>query len=362
MRRDLATLIDADDPVIGDLLAATVELVVEAGGWIDGSARLVARDGQLSIESGTEGPLLRIPRAAAVRVDRVTWGSDGDRLTVEDVPADVGEVELQMAYLQVALHNQCDKLGWLTRTHPSLTPDLPDEVAHAVGALLPSFRRPPPDPVDLFFNNRCFRIPINAGEPPERMLLPLVDLLNHHTAGARGDWDGQSFSVASRRPFGTDECALDYGMERDAIETAVVYGFADASATVAHSAPVTVEVPGVGTVQVLAPARTATGLTAAPTAESTSEGTILSRLTFRLDDVDASVRETMAATGWQRSDAAAVVDVVRAENLSLLADVIRAAAGDDSAATTTLSQAATVQSAVIEAVSTDAITGDGQHS
>jgi hypothetical protein len=85
-------------------------------------------------------------------------------------------------------------------------------------------------------------------------------------------------------------------------------------------------------------------------------------LTFRLDDVDAAVRETMAATGWQRSDAAAVVDVVRAENLSLLADVIRAAAGDDSAATTTLSQAATVQSAVIEAVSTDAITGDGQHS
>ncbi|CAB4750412.1 unannotated protein [freshwater metagenome] len=99
----------------------------------------------------------------------------------------------------------------------------------AVRAIVPSFRTPQMGAIDLLWANRCFRLPIETGGPPERVLIPIVDLLNHHADGAVGDWDAETFQVATAPAFGTSECALDYGMERDAMEMAVVYGFAGSS-------------------------------------------------------------------------------------------------------------------------------------
>ena len=224
-------MIDADDPLIADLLAGTIELVREAGGFIAPTTRLVERAGQLSIESSAVAgePLLRIPREAFVRVDRVEWSQDGDRIVIEQAPDDCGALEWEMLYLQVALHNACGKLAWMQRTHPSLDPRLPADLVDAVRAIVPSFRTPQMGAIDLLWANRCFRLPMEAGGPPERVLIPIVDLLNHHADGAVGDWDAESFQVATAPAFGTLECALDYGMERDAMEMAVVYGFAGSS-------------------------------------------------------------------------------------------------------------------------------------
>ena len=224
-------MIDADDPLIADLLAGTIELVREAGGFIAPTTRLVERAGQLSIESSAVAGelLLRIPREAFVRVDRVEWSQDGDRIVIEQVPDDCGALEWEMLYLQVALHNACGKLAWMQRTHPSLDPGLPEDLVDAVRAIVPSFRTPQIGAIDLLWANRCFRLPMKAGGPPERVLIPIVDLLNHDADGATGDWDAESFQVATAPAFGTLECALDYGMERDAMEMAVVYGFAGSS-------------------------------------------------------------------------------------------------------------------------------------
>ena len=85
-------MIDADDPLVADLLGGTIELVREAGGFVAPITRLVERGGQLSIESSAAAgePLLRIPREAFVRVDRVEWSQDGDRIVIEQVPDDCG--------------------------------------------------------------------------------------------------------------------------------------------------------------------------------------------------------------------------------------------------------------------------------
>jgi len=224
-------MIDAVDPLVADLLAGTIELVREAGGFVAPTTRLVERAGQLSIESSAAAgePLLRIPREAFVRVDRVEWSQEGDRIVIAQVPDDCGDLEWEMLYLQVALHNACGKLAWMRRTHPSLDPGLPEDLVDAVRAVVPTFRTPQMGAIDLLWANRCFRLLIDAGGPPERVLIPIVDLLNHHADGATGDWDGNSFQVASAPAFGTLECALDYGMERDAMEMAVVYGFAGSS-------------------------------------------------------------------------------------------------------------------------------------
>ena len=222
-------LVDADDALVADLLAATLEIVREAGGFIAPTTRLVERHGQLSIESSADdgSPMLRIPRECFVRVDRVTWAEQEGRMVIVDVPDDFGDLETEMLYLQVALHNACGKLEWMTATHPALDPSLPDDLVEAVQQLIPSFRNPMMAATDVLWANRCFRIPMSEGAAPERVLVPLVDLLNHHANGAVGDWTGEDFGVATTKPFGTSEAALDYGMNRDALEMAVVYGFAD---------------------------------------------------------------------------------------------------------------------------------------
>lgn len=232
--------VEADDPVVADLLAAVLDLVLEAGGWIHPAARLVARAGQLSLacDGPDDAPLVQVPRAAFVRVDDVTWDDADQRLDILEIPDRIGGVELEMLYLQTALLNQCARIPWITRTHPALASDIDDQVIAAVRRVVPGFRAQPMRPVDVLFATRCFRIPLDDPDSPApRVLVPVVDLLNHHRGGASGSWDGRSFQVSTRRPFGTSECALDYGMDRDALQMAVVYGFADASADVAHGDP-----------------------------------------------------------------------------------------------------------------------------
>ena len=221
-------MIDADDPIVGELLASTLGLVLEAGGRVNPGITLVARNGQLHVEcSAPDGQLVSIPEAVFIRIDRFAFLNDDDRIVIDAVPEDATDTELELAYTTVALHNQCNKLAWMRETHPSLRPDLSPEVVDAVRAIIPSFRDHEYDLVEIFWSNRCFKI--DLGDGPERVLVPIVDLLNHHTQGAVGNWEHNVFSVDVQRPFGTNECALDYGMDRDALQFAVVYGFLDAS-------------------------------------------------------------------------------------------------------------------------------------
>lgn len=222
-------LVDADNDLVADLLAATLEILREAGGFIAPTTRLVERNGQLSIEStAVDGaPMLRVPRDCFVRVDRVTWAEQDDRMVIIEVPEEFSDLETELLYIQVALHNACGKLEWMQRTHPSLDPELPDELIEAVRRLIPSFRNPQMAATDVFWANRCFRIPLSPDSEPERVLIPVVDLFNHHGDGAVADWTGADFEVSTAQPFGTSEAALNYGMDRDALEMAVVYGFHD---------------------------------------------------------------------------------------------------------------------------------------
>ncbi len=223
--------IDADDPIVADLLAGTIELIADAGGWIAPSTTFVCRDGQLHVESNQKDgqSLLHIPREVCVRVDHVSWSDNSDRLEILEINQELGELELEMLYLQIALHNQCDKLTWTSRTHPWLAPDLPEVVTHAVRQLLPTFRETAMSAADVLWANRCFKIAYNENEPPQRLLIPLVDLLNHHARGATGNWTTEAFEASTNKAFGTNECALNYGMNRDPLEMAAVYGFVDES-------------------------------------------------------------------------------------------------------------------------------------
>lgn len=310
-------LVDAEDPIVADLLYGTIELILQSGGWVHPGARFVERSGQLSVHLAAEDdrPLLQIPREAFVRVDAVTWDHGADRLEILGMPDDVGDVELPMLYLQTALHNQCGKLMWLRTSHPAVSA-LPDRVIDAAVRIEPGFRRTTMSTTNLLFSNRCFRLPLEDGAEPQRVLIPLIDLLNHHSVGAKAQWDGRAFSVMPSRAFGTTECALDYGLGRDALEMALVYGFVDDSVTWVHSAPIDMQVDGVGRVIVTREQRLADGTLAPMLVEHAAHATRINRLTF--DASDALVDGLVAASRWSRDHAATVAQSLREENRRLL--------------------------------------------
>lgn len=332
--------IDADDVIVEDLLAGTLELVAELGGWLHPDARIVARDGQLGLHCHGEGdaPLVHLPRQAFVRVGRVTWSDSPEQLQVLDVPEDLADDEVELLMLQVALHNQSGKIPWLVRTHPVLDPLLPADVIEAVRWFRPSFRLRQPTPASLLWSTRSFRVPVQAASTPEPAALPIVDLLNHHSLGSTGQLRDDGFAVGVTRPFGTDECALDYGLDRDAIGMAVVYGFVDGSAAVAHSAPLVLQVPSVGEVRVAAVGRTRAGQLLPPVVREREGLLKISHVTFR----PGSAAELAA-----RMDAS-VVEAVAERNLELLAELrARCLAASGSAAASVLAGAAQRQAEVI---------------
>lgn len=330
--------VDADDDLVADLLAGTVETVIEAGGWIHPDARFVIRQGQGTVACAGEGPLLRIPRAALVPISRVDWTASNEALEFTGIPEELSGVQAELLVLQSALHNACGKIPWLVATHPVLAPDLSDTVVDAVRAFRPGFRRRQPTAASLLWSDRVFRLPVGGSdEPAEPVAVPLIDLLDHARGGATPTWTGADFIVDAVRPTGSAECRLDYGLQRDALGMAVVYGFVASDTDVAHSAPVTVQVPGVGRVRVEGRGRRRDGTLLAPQVRRTHDGLVVSHVVF-----GASAR---VVEGLPSSALTAIAD----ENLRLLDALHAAAAACPGAAAATLAGAAQAQARVIRA-------------
>ncbi len=342
--------VDADDDLVADLLAGSVEAVLEAGGWIHPAVRIVVRDGHGHVEAmadvAPDELLLQVPSSCFVRIGRVTWLESDEALAFDGIPDEFGDAEAQLLILQTALHNACGKVPSLLATHPALAPGVADEVVQAVRVFRPSFRRTRPSAAGLFWSNRVFRVPPAAGAPPEPCAIPLIDMLDHYSAGATGTWTGDGFAVTAVHPRGGGEVMLDYGLRRDAIGMAVVYGFADTSAVVAHSAPIVVDVPGVGQVLVEGRGRSSDGTLVAPVARRADGSWLLSHLTFDVTDPGSAIRATALAMGVGETDAAAVVDAIAEGNIAL-ASALRDAAGGSGAADAVLRGAAKRQIEVI---------------
>lgn len=340
-------LVDADDDVAADFAVSLINLVAESGGWLHPQARVVIREGAMSIscDAADGEPLVAVPRAVMVRIGRVEWAIDEGALRVAGVTHDFGDVESETLFTLVGLLNACGKIPALLASHPAVSSDLSDAVVERVRAFRPGFRTEPVDPAALLWSTRCFRLPVTSASP-EPVALPIIDLLDHHPSGARATWHDAVLSVPVRHATATTECLLDYGLERDAIGMAVVYGFADAASTIAHSAPLTVEVPGVGAVHVEARGRSRVGERLSVHAEPTAEGTVLSHLTFEAGQAPGA--QIVRATGWGPAAADAAADAIAQANLELASQLIAAAAVDPSGAAAVVRGAARAFTRAVE--------------
>jgi hypothetical protein len=93
--------------------------------------------------------------------------------------------------------------------------------------------------------------PAATSPTKQRVLLPLIDLLNHHPRGASLRVDARAMTPAVTRPTGTTECFAHYGRRRDSLDLALNYGYVDTVTRFVHCPPMTIDVPSVGTLRIL---------------------------------------------------------------------------------------------------------------
>jgi hypothetical protein len=218
------------------------ELIVEVEG---GAMRLLA-------PPGTTGPLITIPTDLLVPIEGARWAESSEQLNLLEAPPGGTPLRLELLQLHAALYNATGKLHWWRADHPARLVETCPDVAAALAPLKPRFgnanleiKQP-----EGFLATRSFGWQSDpAQENRQQVLMPLIDLLNHHHAGAAYRIRDGAMRVKTAQAGG-NECFAHYGNRRDVLDLALHYGHLDQSTPFAHSAPLDIAVEGIGRIRV----------------------------------------------------------------------------------------------------------------
>jgi len=358
--------ITAETPGVADILTEIVEVLVAGGATFHRGLRIVEADGAMSlhIDDPVTGPdadgdrrrsmLARIPVELLVPIEAIRWAPDPDRLIVESVGPGLSATRRRLLDAHVALYNITGKPAWARRHLPRVALASDDPLWTAVGLLRPGVLaadadRPTGDDrsmAEAFIATRTLGaarsdVTGDDGAPPGPVLMPIIDLMNHHRRGAGYSVADGMLRVLVRRPAGGSECFATYGGGKDALDLAIGYGYLEPDPGVARCAPCAVEVaaaPEVGTVRVRGLRVRPKHRFDPPTVDAADDGLTLSHLSFAPDHIDrlvallalpvtAHLRRSGAATNTATSDArpAAAVALVAAlieHNRTLVAQAV----------------------------------------
>jgi hypothetical protein len=233
----------ADNKAVETCINQILDLTRGAGAEFAPGLVLRAEKGNMRTEAAAaDGKLLiRMPEACLIPPADFRFGLEGD--TVLAAPEDdVTPLRAQLMQLMLELFNLTGKVAqhrrgvpwWLAAAHPEIIPfilrlrDNPVLRGYADAA-----RAGPDDALtaETFFLSRTLALKKDDKAPPVRMLMPVVDFMNHHHSGSPYNTisDAQGFGLAmlNRQPVaGSTACFARYG-DYDALTTWLHYGFVD---------------------------------------------------------------------------------------------------------------------------------------
>lgn len=304
-------VVDASTPAVRDVLTEMVRIVLAAGGSLHPGLRLLERDGDMTVLcplSAADGepdkrPLFDVPRELLIPVDGAVWADHRTQLRLIAAPPGLTPLQAEVLDLHIELYNAAGKIPWLVSSHPRAALADQPAMVEAIQGLRPGFGQVWTQPARTFLSTRTFGLSERPEDTPEgapqatpeqtfepkatsepkaktSVIMPLIDLLNHHPRGAGYDVDDRAISTEVVRPTGTEECFATYGGRRDIIDLATQYGFADRSTRFAHCAAVSVPVAGVGVVEVRGHRIRPPSPLDPPRIRRTDDGLVLSHLTF----------------------------------------------------------------------------------
>jgi hypothetical protein len=200
---------------------------------------------------GTTGPLISMPTDLLVPIAEAQWSSSPDTLEILQPPAEATPVQRELLQLHAELYNFTGKLRWWRNQHPARLAEASSEIAASLELLKPGYRaQPEHSATEGFLATRSFGWRPNPEQQQRHpVLMPLIDLLNHHHQGAPYRIDDGAMQIKAKQAGGR-ECFAHYGHRRDVLDLALHYGHCDLSTPFAHSAPMEIEVEGIGRVRI----------------------------------------------------------------------------------------------------------------
>ncbi len=257
--------VDSVDPEVRRLIVRIADTVRGHGGFIHDDL-VIHHDGPslwtalphlgsgsnvgASDESAADAPtILRIPRALHVPVQLEAWPDDSDALRP---PAELGgltPVQRTLLLTMVDLFNACDKVRAVGRGYPNLSLADDPELHALITEARPSWATLTSlSPSRNFLKSRLGSDAWGAGRTLPH-LMPVIDLINHHPAGASYEYHGEIVKIRACHQGDGDQVFLRYN-DNDALAIALNLGYVENDARFVASIPFKVEISGIGVVEV----------------------------------------------------------------------------------------------------------------
>jgi hypothetical protein len=281
-------LVKSDSPVVRRVLTEIAAIACREGATVHPGARLVETRGNLSVHFERPGGessrnLFEIPRELLIPLDNLNWSDRTDRFVLSGAPGGLTMVQERLLALHIELYNATHKLAWWVNEHPRrlLLDDGP--VRQAVHELRPGLELPAEEmPAAGFLETRAYWTRAGDGRYTP-VLMPLIDLLNHHHRGAPLELDGFAMRAAVSQPASGTECFGHYGGRRDVLGLALYLGHLDRATPFAHSGPMRFRSPELGEVALLAEGRQPAHPTDPPEVVVKEDGIKISHLCCNLE-------------------------------------------------------------------------------
>ena len=222
-------------------------------------------NGSLSVELPPESSdqlLIKLPQETLVPTALFGLTLQEDDIVIDNIDPAVTSECRTLCESILELYNLTGKIGWFRRTSPLLFlrahPELAQRAARGQDEPLRRILTTPlPDGGEnrlllrRFLASRWFGFADDSGTAPTRVLMPILDLMNHHEHGSpfenAGIEGGRFLRIqrAKKMPREERECFVRYG-PYDAMEMLLAYNFVDESASFMRSIPMEVTLPEVG--------------------------------------------------------------------------------------------------------------------
>ena len=232
----------ADNPAVESCINEILALTREAGAEFAAGLVLRAEKGNMRAEAAAaDGKLLvRMPESCLIPPADFLFGlDDGDNLLAEP-EGGVTRLRARLMQLMLELFNLTGKIArhrhslpwWLAAEHPEILPLILNLRDNEVVRAYADAARAGPDntfTIETFFLSRTLVLKKDDKTPPIRVLMPVVDFMNHHHKGSPystiSDAKGFGLAMLNRQPVaGSAECFARYG-DHDTLTSWQHFGF-----------------------------------------------------------------------------------------------------------------------------------------
>lgn len=251
-------IIDSEHSDTARIFAEIASIVRENGGALH--AGLVVRSNgegysaaitAHGLAQSPDLPLIVIPRPLLIPVDGIGWGVRDGVLEAVSGVASLSSLQRRLLDRMLSLYNLAHKVDEACRSMPVLALQGQQSLLERLRRGRRRWKGEPVAPADAFIGTRTLAyVPSPPSGPdgsarPTRVLMPLIDVLNHHQHGAPFAATAEGVRIAVRAHGADLECFCSYGF-RDALSLLLNYGFASTQPRFVQSIACEVDVAGWG--------------------------------------------------------------------------------------------------------------------